>query len=116
MLAAAGIVLLSPSLGGGLDALGVALALVAGAFWAAYIVLSARIGRAFPGGDGLALAMLVAAALLLIPRGRRGRLGDLLDPSVLAIGFAVADAELGDPVLARARGAATTARRARSAC
>ena len=60
-LAALGIVLLSPVPGGELDALGCALALLAGAFWAAYIVLSARVGRPFAGGQGLALAMALAA-------------------------------------------------------
>jgi inner membrane transporter RhtA len=88
-LAAAGILLLSPDLGDGLDAFGVALALIAGAFWAAYIVLAARIGRAFSGGEGLSLAMLVAAALLL-PAGIAQGGADLLDPSLLAIGLAVA--------------------------
>ncbi|MDX6583876.1 MAG: inner rane transporter RhtA [Solirubrobacterales bacterium] len=88
-LAAAGILLLSPDLGDGLDALGTGLALLAGAFWAAYIVLADRIGRAFSGGDGLALAMLVAAALML-PAGIAQGGADLLDPSLLAIGFAVA--------------------------
>ena len=34
------------------------LALLAGAFWAAYIVLAARIGRAFSGGQGLSIAMV----------------------------------------------------------
>ena len=61
-LAAAGILLLSPGLGDGLDALGVALALLAGGFWAAYIVLAQRIGGVFEGGSGLALAMVIAAA------------------------------------------------------
>ena len=88
-LAAAGIVLLSPGLGDGLDLLGVVLALVAGGFWAAYIVLSQRIGSAFPGGAGLALAMILAAALLIVPGIATGG-GDLLDPAVLAIGLAVA--------------------------
>ena len=65
------------------------LALLAGAFWAAYIVLSQRIGSAFPGGAGLALAMILAAALLIVPGIATGG-GDLLDPAVLAIGLAVA--------------------------
>jgi inner membrane transporter RhtA len=43
----------------------VALALAAGACWAAYIVLSARTGRAFPGGSGLAIAMGVGAVVTL---------------------------------------------------
>lgn len=63
-LAIAGILLLSP-LAGGIDPLGAALALLGGGFWAAYILLSARIGRTIPGGGGLALAMGVAALVTL---------------------------------------------------
>ena len=89
VLAGAGIVLLSPAPGGSIDALGMALALLAGAFWGAYIVLSARIGRAFAGGQGLALAMIIAAALLLAPGIAVGGSG-LLDLGVLAAGFGIA--------------------------
>jgi inner membrane transporter RhtA len=89
VLAAAGIVLLSDFGGADLDGLGVALALTAGAFWAAYILLAARVGQAFPGGDGLALAMLVAV-VPLAPIGIAEGGGDLLVVWVLAIGFAVA--------------------------
>jgi inner membrane transporter RhtA len=88
-LAALGIVLLSPVPGGDLDVLGAALALLAGAFWAAYIVLSARLGRSFAGGQGLALAMVLATALLLGPGIAEGG-AELLDPGLLAAGFAVA--------------------------
>jgi inner membrane transporter RhtA len=88
-VAAAGIVLLSPTPGGDLDLLGCALALLAGAFWAAYIVLSARVGRAFAGGQGLALAMVVATALLLGPGIAEGG-SELLAPGLLATGLAVA--------------------------
>jgi inner membrane transporter RhtA len=42
-------------------------ALAAGAFWAIYILLGARVGRTFPGGTGLAIAMVVSALLLLVP-------------------------------------------------
>jgi inner membrane transporter RhtA len=91
-LAAAGIGLLS-SFGGGagddLDGLGVALALLAGGFWAAYIVLSQRTGQAFPGGSGLALAMIVATAVLL-PVGVADAGESLLEPELLALGAAVA--------------------------
>jgi inner membrane transporter RhtA len=89
IIAAAGILLLSPTPGSDLDALGVGLALLAGAFWAAYIVLSARIGRSFAGGRGLALAMCVAALLMLGPGIAAGG-AELLDPSAIAAGFAVA--------------------------
>jgi inner membrane transporter RhtA len=89
VLAAAGILLLSPGLGGDLDLAGAGLALLAGAFWAAYIVLSDRIGQAFSGGQGLALAMVVAG-LLLVPAGIADGGSELLQPGLLAVGFAVA--------------------------
>jgi inner membrane transporter RhtA len=88
-LAASGILVLADLGGGSVDAAGVALALLAGACWAAYILVNERVGRAFPGGDGLALAMVVAT-VLLVPGGVAGGGGDLLDPRVLAIGAAVA--------------------------
>jgi inner membrane transporter RhtA len=89
VLAAAGIVLLSDFGGADLDGLGVALALIAGGFWAAYILLAARVGQAFPGGGGLALAMLVAV-VPLAPIGIAEGGADLLVVWVLAAGFAVA--------------------------
>jgi inner membrane transporter RhtA len=89
VLAAVGILLLSPGLGGDLDLAGAGLALLAGAFWAAYIVLSDRIGQAFRGGQGLALAMVIAG-LLLIPAGIADGGSELLQPGLLAVGFAVA--------------------------
>jgi inner membrane transporter RhtA len=88
-LAAAGILLLSDFGGGGLDGLGIALALLAGCFWAAYILLVARVGRAMPGGQPLALAMSVGT-LMLAPVGVADAGADLLAPGVLAIGAAVA--------------------------
>jgi inner membrane transporter RhtA len=66
-----------------------ALALVAGGFWAAYIILSARVGRAFTGGDGLAMAMAIGV-LPLIPLGIADAGGNLFHPGYLAVGFAVA--------------------------
>ncbi|TGO06682.1 EamA family transporter [Serinibacter arcticus] len=45
---------------GGLDPLGVLLALIAAAFWAAYILANARVSARVPGMGGLAVAMLVA--------------------------------------------------------
>jgi inner membrane transporter RhtA len=88
-LAAVGIMLLSDFGGGGLDALGIVLALLAGAFWAAYILLSVRVGREFEGADGLALAM-VAGAAVLVPVGIADGGADLLAPWILAAGAAVA--------------------------
>ncbi|HEU0024201.1 MAG TPA: EamA family transporter [Thermoleophilaceae bacterium] len=88
-LAAGGVLLLSDFGSSDLDGTGVALALLAGAFWAAYILLSVRVGQRFEGGDGLALAMVVAA-VLLVPVGVSDGGADLLVPGVLALGLAVA--------------------------
>jgi inner membrane transporter RhtA len=88
ILAAAGIILLAPWTGSRLDPLGIVFALAAGALWAAYILLSARTGRAFSGATGLVLAMSVAA-VLLAPVGILNGGGRLLNPSVLLIGVAV---------------------------
>ena len=53
----------------------------------AYILLSARVGRVFPGGRGLALAMGIAALLMIVP-GTAAAGGDLLDPGAAAVGAA----------------------------
>jgi inner membrane transporter RhtA len=87
-LAAAGILLLSNFGTADLDGLGVALALTAGAFWGAYILLTARVGQAFPGGSGLSLAMLLAV-IPLAPIGIADGGSELLVPSVLLVGAAV---------------------------
>jgi inner membrane transporter RhtA len=88
-LAGGGIVLLSPGLGDELDLLGAGLCLLAGGFWASYIVLSARVGRQFAGGQGLALALVVSTAVLLVPGVAQGG-EELVDPAVLGAGFAIA--------------------------
>ncbi len=66
LLAGGGVVLLGlqPA---DLDALGVAYALLAGAAWAAYILLSASTGRRWAGFDGLAVASIVAATGMTLP-------------------------------------------------
>jgi inner membrane transporter RhtA len=89
VLAASGILLLSDFGTADLDGLGVALALLAGGFWAAYILLAARVGRAFEGAHGLAIGMC-AGALMLLPFGLADAGGDLLSAEALAIGLAVA--------------------------
>ena len=89
VLAAAGILLLSDFGTADLDGLGVALALLAGCFWAAYILLAARVGRRYPGGQGLALAMALGA-VMVAPVGIADAGGDLFSAEVAAIGLAVA--------------------------
>ena len=63
-LAAAGLGLLTPDIGSGLDPWGVLFAAITGCAWAAFILLSVRVGRIFPGGSGLSPAMIVAALVL----------------------------------------------------
>lgn len=89
-LAAGGVVLLA--LRGdnhGISATGVLLALLAGSFWAAYILLSKRVGASFAALDGLAIAMAVST-LLVIPAGLVEGGAALARPGVLAGGLAVA--------------------------
>jgi inner membrane transporter RhtA len=88
LLAAAGVVLLGGG-SAGEDAAGIGLALLAGAFWAAYILASARVGQRFQASTGLALAM-GAAALLLLPVGVLDGGAALLEPRALLAGAAVA--------------------------
>ncbi|MBN9154040.1 MAG: EamA family transporter [Microbacterium sp.] len=89
LLAFAGVL----ALGGGgwdrLDPIGVLFALGAAATWALYILSSARVGRAFPRLDGLALAM-AAGALLSLPVGIAAGGAALFRPEVLGLGAAVA--------------------------
>ena len=71
VLAAAGILLLSPIETHDVDPIGIAYALGAGVCWASYIIVGARMGRALEGVDALAVAMTIAAALL-VPVGAAG--------------------------------------------
>jgi inner membrane transporter RhtA len=73
----------------GANATGVFFAALAGAFWATYILVNARAGRVFPGGDGLAIAMTIAV-IPLIPFGIGDAGSNLLEPRLLAVGLAVA--------------------------
>jgi inner membrane transporter RhtA len=88
LLAAVGIVLLAGP-GGDADLVGVGLALVAGAFWAAYILITKRAGTRFEGMQGLALAMVITALVPLGP-GIAEAGTDLVKPELLALGLCVA--------------------------
>ncbi len=88
-LAATGIALFAPDVGEGLDPVGVGFALAAASMWAAYILLSTRVGRGPAGLGGLSAAMLLATALL-IPIGLHDGGGELLDPGLVAVGLGVA--------------------------
>jgi inner membrane transporter RhtA len=87
-LAAAGILALTHGGTRHLSAVGVGFALAAGCLWAAYILLNARVGRAFEGGAGLALAMCVGSVAAL-PVGVIDGGAHLLEPRSLLLGTAV---------------------------
>ncbi len=72
--AAVGVVLISEALTvplADLSWIGLLLALTAGVCWAAYILLSTRTGAEFPRLDGLAIALVVSAVVVL-PAGAFG--------------------------------------------
>jgi inner membrane transporter RhtA len=87
-LAAIGIVALMRGDVHGLNTLGVVFALIAGGMWGAYILVNARVGRAFEEGTGLAIAMC-AASLLALPVGIAEGGAKLLQPHVLLVGLGV---------------------------
>jgi inner membrane transporter RhtA len=89
LLAAVGIVLLTDGSGGsGVDALGIALALTAGVFWGAYILMSARVGALAPGPGGATMAAIISA-VMVAPLGIAQGGTDLLAASTLTAGAAV---------------------------
>jgi inner membrane transporter RhtA len=88
LLAGLGVAVLGFEGGSDMNVLGVVFALLAGAMWASYILLSAQTGRRWPGFDGLALASVVATVLLTpFAIGQGG--GDLLDGRILVLGALV---------------------------
>ncbi|MDB4223810.1 EamA family transporter [Granulosicoccus sp.] len=64
-LAAVGIALLSPLTGVELDMMGVMFALLAGLGWALFIIIAGHVGKQIPGSDGLAIAMVIAAIVMI---------------------------------------------------
>lgn len=89
ILAAVGIALIAPWTDKGLDLIGVLLALLAGAFWAAYILLGGRISKIMKGGEAVAVGMLFAT-ILILPFGFAGGGLNHLNPKLLALGAALA--------------------------
>ena len=87
-IAAAGIVALTHGDAHGLNGLGVMFGLFAAALWGGYILVSARVGRAFSDGSGLAIAMWVSACVAL-PFGIADGGTHLLSARSLGLGLAV---------------------------
>lgn len=71
-----------------LDPVGVLYALLAGACWATYILMSAQTGRRWPGFDGLVVASIVAM-LLLAPLALGPHRGELADTRIVLLGVLV---------------------------
>lgn len=89
VVAAAGVVLITDPFGDPLDPAGAGLALAAGAAWALYILCAQATSKAFGNGDGLALALVVATAVPLVPGVAQAGLA-LVDPWLLAAGVGIA--------------------------
>jgi inner membrane transporter RhtA len=87
-LAAAGVLLLTQPWSGTVDATGVGLALGAACCWAAYILLTQRIGDAVSGVGGLAISMPVAALVATVVAGPQ--MLPRLTPELLVAGLGVA--------------------------
>ena len=65
LLAAAGIAFITPWSNNGLDLIGMLLALLAGAFWAAYILLGQRVTRVLEPRKAVTIGMIFASILAL---------------------------------------------------
>jgi len=88
-LAAAGILLIAPWTNNGIDLLGAFFALLAGAFWALYIVLGGKVSKVMEGGQAVATGMLFAT-LLILPFGIFGGKLPLVTPELFGLGLALA--------------------------
>jgi inner membrane transporter RhtA len=86
--AAVGVVLLTEPWHGGTDPVGVAYALAAAACWAAYIVLTQRVGDEVAGLRGLAVSMPVAALVATLAVGPS--VVGHLTPELVLIGLGLA--------------------------
>lgn len=90
-LAGGGVALLTlgEGAGGPLDATGVALAGVAAACWAAYIVLTKHVGARWAGLEGLAVSLAVAG-LVTLPVGAATAGWELVVPEIVLAGIGLA--------------------------
>jgi inner membrane transporter RhtA len=88
LVATAGVVLLTQPWAGGADPAGVAFALAAACCWAAYILLTQKVGVGVDGIGGLAISMPVAAVVATIVAGPSTL--ERLTPELLLIGLGLA--------------------------
>ncbi len=68
LLAAAGIALIAPWNAQSIDTIGALLALLAGGFWAGYILLGSKVSKIMDGNQAIAVGMIFAS-LLVMPFG-----------------------------------------------
>jgi inner membrane transporter RhtA len=87
-LAAAGVVLLTEPWTGAVDPVGVLYALASAVCWAAYILLTQRVGDEVAGINGLAVSMPVAGLVATIAVGPW--VFDRMTPEILLIGIGLA--------------------------
>ncbi|NUQ21212.1 MAG: DMT family transporter [Gemmatimonadaceae bacterium] len=88
VLAGAGIALIAPWSGSGVDPLGILFALLAGACWAVYIVLGGRLSRLLAGGAAVSTAMTIATITILpfaVAAGGLARLTPRLGLAAIAV-------------------------------
>ncbi len=88
LVAAGGVLFLTEPWAGTADPVGVALALAAAACWAAYILLTQKVGDTVSGIGGLAISMPVAAVVATVVAGP-GVIGHLT-PELLLAGLGLA--------------------------
>lgn len=88
LVAACGVLLLTQPWTGAADPVGVAFALAAACCWAAYIVLTQRVGDSAGGVRGLAISMPVAAVIASVVAGPG--VVDQLTPELLLAGVGLA--------------------------
>jgi inner membrane transporter RhtA len=89
VLAGAGIALIAPWGGHGIDPVGMLFALAAGGCWAVYIVLGGRVAEVLPGNTAVAVGMLFAT-LAVLPFGLADGKLLTLSPQLLGLGAALA--------------------------
>jgi inner membrane transporter RhtA len=88
LLAGGGVVLLTEPWHGGVDPVGVAFALAAACCWAAYILLTQRVGDALTGLSGLAVSLAVAGLVSTVVAGPHTL--PQLTPELVAVGLGLA--------------------------
>lgn len=89
LLAAAGILLLSPFVDVDLDPVGLLLSLACGACWAGYILIGRRVTKLADGNALLGLSLLIAG-LAVLPFGAAGALRVLAHPDLIVLALVVA--------------------------